>query len=443
MYGEVMIPRFVTATFVSMVTAATFASTTPNADIDIPFQKFVLANGLTLIVHEDAKAPIVAVNVWYHVGSKDEKPGKTGFAHLFEHLMFNGSEHFNDDYYKALERVGATDRNGTTNTDRTNYFQNVPKTALDTVLWLESDRMGHLLAAIDQAQARRATGRGAEREAPGRKPALRARLHHAGGELLPAGPPLLVDHHRVDDGSRRRQPRGRARVVSQRLRRRQRHPGRSPATSAPTKCASGSSTTSGTSPPARLWCGATNGSPSAPAPSASRCRTACPRPGSTRAGTSRALGHSRGRPARARRRLAGARQELSALPAAWSTRTRSPATSPASSWRGRSVASSCSRPASSAASTRHASSRRSTRSCARFLDTGPTPGELERVQTSHRAQFVRGMERIGGFGGKSDILAQSEVYGGSPDAYRASLERVASATPEQVVRHRARLAQRR
>src|SRR4030095_2237335 len=76
---------------------------------DIPYQKFVLKNGLTVIVHEDHKAPIVAVNVWYHVGSKNEKPGKTGFAHLFEHLMFNGSEHFNNDYFQALERIGATD----------------------------------------------------------------------------------------------------------------------------------------------------------------------------------------------------------------------------------------------------------------------------------------------------------------------------------------------
>jgi zinc protease len=121
-------------------------------DIDIPYKKFVLKNGLTLLVHEDRKAPIVAVNIWYHVGSKNEKPGKTGFAHLFEHLMFNGSENFNDDYFQALERLGATDLNGTTNVDRTNYFQNVPTSALDTVLWLESDRMGHLLGAIDQAK---------------------------------------------------------------------------------------------------------------------------------------------------------------------------------------------------------------------------------------------------------------------------------------------------
>src|SRR5262245_47302956 len=98
--------------------------------IDIPYQKFVLKNGLTLIVHEDHKAPIVAVNIWYHVGSKNEKPGRTGFAHLFEHLMFNGSENFNKDYFEPFERIGTTDQNGTTNEDRTNYFENVPSSAL-------------------------------------------------------------------------------------------------------------------------------------------------------------------------------------------------------------------------------------------------------------------------------------------------------------------------
>ena len=121
-------------------------------EVEIPYEKFVLDNGLTLIVHEDHKAPIVAVNLWYHVGSKNERAGKTGFAHLFEHLVFNGSENFNDDYFKPLEKVGVTDINGTTNSDRTNYFQNVPTPALDLVLWMESDRMGHLLGAIDQAK---------------------------------------------------------------------------------------------------------------------------------------------------------------------------------------------------------------------------------------------------------------------------------------------------
>ena len=118
--------------------------------VDIPFQKFVLDNGLTLIVHEDHKAPIVAVNLWYHVGSKNEKPGKTGFAHLFEHLMFGGSEHAPGRYIDAMEKIGATDLNGTTNNDRTNYFENVPTSALDQTLWRESDRMGFLLGSLDQ-----------------------------------------------------------------------------------------------------------------------------------------------------------------------------------------------------------------------------------------------------------------------------------------------------
>ena len=121
------------------------------ASVDIPYQEFTLPNGLKVLVHEDHKAPIVAVNIWYHVGSKDEPRGRTGFAHLFEHLMFNGSENNPGEYFDPFELVGATDMNGTTNTDRTNYFQNVPTTALDTALWMESDRMGHLLGAIDQA----------------------------------------------------------------------------------------------------------------------------------------------------------------------------------------------------------------------------------------------------------------------------------------------------
>ena len=118
--------------------------------VDIPFEQFTLPNGLRVVVHTDRKAPIVAVNIWYHVGSKDEPAGRSGFAHLFEHLMFNGSENNPGEYFAPFELVGATDMNGTTNSDRTNYFQNVPTTALDMALWMESDRMGHLLGAIDQ-----------------------------------------------------------------------------------------------------------------------------------------------------------------------------------------------------------------------------------------------------------------------------------------------------
>ncbi len=121
------------------------------AKVDIAFEQFTLANGLRVVVHTDRKAPIVAVNLWYHVGAKDEPAGRTGFAHLFEHLMFQGSENHHGEFFEPFKQVGATDQNGTTNSDRTNYFENVPTTALDMALWMESDRMGHLLGAIDQA----------------------------------------------------------------------------------------------------------------------------------------------------------------------------------------------------------------------------------------------------------------------------------------------------
>jgi zinc protease len=115
--------------------------------IDLPFAKRTLANGLDVIVHEDHHVPIVAVNIWYHVGSKNERPGMTGFAHLFEHLMFEGSEHHNRGYFPPLQQAGAL-LNGSTNTDRTNYWEVVPTSAIDLALWMESDRMGYLLPAL-------------------------------------------------------------------------------------------------------------------------------------------------------------------------------------------------------------------------------------------------------------------------------------------------------
>ena len=118
-----MLARAIRAALVVSAAAVPLAAQSP---VDIPYERFVLPNGLTLLVHEDHKAPIVAVNVWYHVGSKNERPGRTGFAHLFEHLMFNGSEHYDKEFQAPLERVGATELNGTTNEDRTNYFVERP-----------------------------------------------------------------------------------------------------------------------------------------------------------------------------------------------------------------------------------------------------------------------------------------------------------------------------
>lgn len=120
------------------------------AKVDIPFAQFRLANGLRVVVHTDRKAPLVSVGVWYLVGSRDEPVGQSGFAHLFEHIMFRGSKHSRQDHFQPLEDVGATDLNGTTNFDRTNYYQTVPTPALELALFLESDRMGWLLPALTQ-----------------------------------------------------------------------------------------------------------------------------------------------------------------------------------------------------------------------------------------------------------------------------------------------------
>ncbi len=115
------------------------------------YTQFRLKNGLRVIFHEDHSAPLVTTNVWYHVGSKNEVPGRTGFAHLFEHLMFQGSKHHDDDFFKPLQEAGGS-LNGTTNTDRTNYFETVPANFLELALWLESDRMGYLPDALTETK---------------------------------------------------------------------------------------------------------------------------------------------------------------------------------------------------------------------------------------------------------------------------------------------------
>jgi len=119
--------------------------------VNISVAKHTLDNGLDVLLHEDHACPIVAVNLWYHVGSKNERPGKTGFAHLFEHLMFEGSEHHDRGFFPPLQGAGAT-LNGSTNADRTNYWEVVPSGALELVLWMESDRMGYLLPALSEAK---------------------------------------------------------------------------------------------------------------------------------------------------------------------------------------------------------------------------------------------------------------------------------------------------
>src|SRR4028118_1945846 len=128
------------------------------AQYSIAHKKFVLDNGLTLLVHEDHSVPIVGVNLWYHVGSRNEKRGKTGFAHLFEHFFFNGSENYPHGFREAMDDLGANNRNGTTNVDRTNFFEDVPVAALERTLYLEADRMGFLANYISKEMLERERG---------------------------------------------------------------------------------------------------------------------------------------------------------------------------------------------------------------------------------------------------------------------------------------------
>ncbi|MES2137242.1 MAG: pitrilysin family protein [Pseudomonadota bacterium] len=165
--------------------------------VTIPNSMFRLKNGLTVIVHEDHKAPVAAVTVWYNVGSKDEPRGKTGFAHLFEHLMFNGSENLPGDYFTYLQQVGATDYNGTTSYDRTNYFETVPAGALERALFMESDRMGHLLGAVTQGvlDNQRSVVQNEKRQGDSRPGGLVQ--YQLFGNLFPEGHP----YHHVTVGS--------------------------------------------------------------------------------------------------------------------------------------------------------------------------------------------------------------------------------------------------
>ena len=427
--------RFILASFlVVLSTLSGYGQKTSyfNPDqIDIPYTRYILDNGLTLIIHEDHKAPIVAVNIWYHVGSKNEKPGRTGFAHLFEHLMFNGSENYNTDYFKALESIGATDLNGTTNNDRTNYFQNVPVAALDQVLFLESDRMGHLLGAIDQTRLDEQRGvvqnekRQGENQPYGREYEIITRAAYPEGhpyswtvigsmedlsaaslndakewfktyygpsnavlsiagdvkpeEILakvkkyfgdiPPGPSLVKPE--LDIAKRTEETRGyyEDRVPEAKI--------------------------------SMVW--------------------NVPQWG-TREATLLDLATdvlSTGKTSRLYKKLVYEDQTASNAYA-----FLDPMEIAGNLYIGATV-----KPGESAEKVEDTINV----ILQEFLDKGITPDELERVKSRYFSGFLKGIERIGGFGGKSDILATNQVYGGSPDYYKKNLQYVADATAEDIM----------
>jgi zinc protease len=402
----------------------------PDGVVQIPYQKYILNNGLRLIVHEDHKAPVVAVNIWYDVGSADEKAGKTGFAHLFEHLMFNGSENYNDDYFKPFDRVGATGMNGTTSNDRTNYFQVVPKTALDMALWMESDRMGHLLGAIDQARLDEQRGVVQNEKRQGENQPYGKAYLTIFESTYPHGHPYDhsvigsmedLDAASLDDVYEWfRTYYGAANAVlvvagdvdpEDVKNRVERYFGNIPAGPALIKPAVDVSQRTKASrylmydrvPQERIykvWNVAAVGDPDL-----ERLEI-----------LSDLL--STGKSSRLYKRLVYDDQIATSVESFVYSRQLGSLF----------IIEATAQPGGDLAAVEGALEEE----LQRLLDKGIRNDELERSKTSQRAQFIRGLERVGGFGGKSDILAASEVYLGSPDAHEESQARVIRATGREV-----------
>jgi zinc protease len=398
--------------------------------VEIPYEKFVLKNGLTVIVHEDHKAPIVAVNVWYHVGSKNERPGKTGFAHLFEHLMFGGSEHFHGLYIDGMERIGATDLNGTTNNDRTNYFENVPTSALDYTLWMESDRMGHLLGFLDQKtlDLQRGVVQNEKRQGENQPYGLTEEL--IAKNTYPAGHPYSwTVIGSMDDLNAASMPdvqewfksyygpsnaviaiAGDIDVHTARAKM-EKYFGDIPAV-----------------PPItaqRVWIAKMTGTHRQVAqdrvPQARLFQVwNVPQWGTADSAYLELMSDilSRGKDSRLFKRLVYDDQIATDLACYVDSREIG----------GQFNLQATARPGDDLSKVEKAVNEE----MERLIKDGPTAHELERAKTRYLADFIRGVDRIGGFGGKSDRLATSQVFGGSPDAYKKTLGYVQNATVEDI-----------
>ncbi len=398
--------------------------------VDIAYQEFTLPNGLRVIVHTDRKAPIVAVNLWYHVGSKDEAPGRSGFAHLFEHLMFQASENHPGEYFTPFKQVGATDQNGTTNTDRTNYFENVPTTALDTALFMESDRMGHLLGAISQAALDEQRGVVQNEKRQGENMPYGRSYEKLVTALYPEGHPY---HHTVigsmndlnaasldDVKAWFRSWYGpnnavlvlagdidlataKAKVTE--------YFGDIPASASlprkPAMIAARSTSTRDTMSDRvaqvrimRVW-----NVPQYDSPDVERLQL-----------FAQVLGGSAA--SRLDKRLAFGDKTVDRISASMDT----------SELGGTFDITADVKKGVDPAVVEKAINEE----LDKLLAEGPTPTELDQARTVFKAGFVRGIERIGGFGGKADALAECTVYTGNPGCFRDSLARIASSTPAQV-----------
>src|SRR5580692_1628482 len=411
-----------------LISAVALSALAQAQNIDIPYQKIMLDNGLTLIVHEDHKAPIVAVDLWYHVGSKNEKPGKTGFAHLFEHLMFGGSQHAPGSYIKAIESVGATDLNGTTNEDRTNYFENVPTSALDYTLWMEADRMGFLDLSQKTLDLQRGVVQNEKRQDENEPYALAE--EEIQKNTYPAGHPyswpVIGDMADLDAASFKdvqewfKTYYGPSNIVivlagdidvKTAREKVEKYFGSIPA-----------------GPPIthqQVWIAKMSGVHRAvtqdrvPLPRIYKVWNV-PQFGSADADyldlVSACLGQ--GKTSRLYKRLVYDDQIASDVAVGMDAKEIG----------GQFSMQVTARPGHNLDEVE----KEIDEELARFLKDGPTQQELQRVKTQYVASFVRGLERIGGFGGKSDRLAQYAVFTGNPDGYKITLKRVRQATADDL-----------
>ncbi len=393
---------------------------------DIAYTRFTLPNGLTVVVHEDHKAPVVAVSIWYHIGSGDEPTGKTGFAHLFEHLMFSGSENHKGTYFGPFEVAGATDMNGTTWFDRTNYFETVPTTALDMALWMESDRMGHLLGAIGQKELdtqrgvvqnekrqgeNRPYGRVDENILANTYPANHPYQHDTIGSMADLNAASLDDvkqwfHSNYGAANTTLVLAGDI-TVAQAKEKAAKYFGDIPAGPAVAR------QQPWITPLAKSTRGVQHDHVSQPR----IIRTwVVPQLGTDDATqldlASTVLGS--GKTSRLYQRLVYQDKLVDDVSASISDFAL------ANQFQIQADVKDGVDPARVEAVINE--------ELKKFLADGPTQDELDRAKVASRAGFVRGLEKVGGFGGKAVILAEGQVYRGDPGAYKKDLERIESAS---------------
>lgn len=411
------------------------AATAPPAAFDrsryaVQHQKFVLENGLTLLVHTDHSVPIVGVNLWYHVGSRNEKRGKTGFAHLFEHFFFNGSENYRHGFREAMDDLGANNRNGTTSRDRTNFFEDVPVSALERTLYLEADRMGYLAGNISSEMLERERGVVQNEKRQGENAPYGRVFTEIAGKIYPYSHPYSwspigsmedLNAASLDDIKEwYRTYYGPNNAVialagditgEQALALVKKYFGGIPPGPPlprteewiPTFDRNMRDTMEDQVPQTRIY--RVYHAPSWRDPETQQLGILT----SVLAGS---------KSSRLDRRLVYEKELATDVGAGMNT----------GELGSNLIITATVKPGVDTAMVE----REIDAVVNETLASGPTPAELQRIKNINLADFLRGIERLGGFGGRSDVLAQSMTFGGKPDAYLDALEIMANATPASV-----------